>query len=122
MPFFVDFRPSASKIRDALLDANIVCLKREVAISREQSVECTAARKFTAPDNSNKIEVWVGSGETEQSQISWFTLGVDKKQVMFVYKNYHILYQSIALPFYRLSLPHPKSTFLIPINSLNIIH
>ncbi|XP_066910752.1 leucine-rich repeat serine/threonine-protein kinase 2-like isoform X2 [Clytia hemisphaerica] len=77
-----EFRPSASKIRDALLDANIVCLKREVAISREQSVECTVSRKFTTHDNLNKIEVWAGSGETEQSQISWFTLGADKKQTV----------------------------------------
>lgn len=68
-------------IRDALLDANIVCLKREVAISRGQSVECTATRKFTQDDGCERLEVWVGSGETEQSQISWFTLGAVKKQV-----------------------------------------
>jgi hypothetical protein len=67
-------------IRDALLSANIVCLKREVAICREESVECTAFRRFVE-DNQDKIEVWVGSGQTEQSQISWFTLGVVKKQV-----------------------------------------
>ena len=78
--YHLELRPTASAIRDALLSANIVCLKREVAISREQSVECTAFRSFTE-DNRDKIEVWVGSGETEQSQISWFTLGVVKKQV-----------------------------------------
>ena len=79
-PYILDCRPSAVEIRDALLDANIVCLKREVAISRGQSVECTATRKFEQ-DGCHRLEVWVGSGETEQSQISWFTLGVVKKQV-----------------------------------------
>lgn len=62
-----------------------MCLKREVAISRGQSVECTATRKFTQDDGCERLEVWVGSGETEQSQISWFTLGAVKKQVCVLF-------------------------------------
>lgn len=74
-----DKRPKAIDIRKALVSANIVCLKREIAISRDQSIECTTIRRFKEGEQ-DKLEVWVCSGEQEQSQISWFTLGVIKRQ------------------------------------------
>lgn len=75
-------RPSANDIRNALLSVDLLCLKREAAICKEQSVECMAVRKYIE-DGKEKQEVWVASGQCNSggNQLSWFSINPDKKQV-----------------------------------------
>ncbi|XP_057306115.1 leucine-rich repeat serine/threonine-protein kinase 2-like isoform X1 [Hydractinia symbiolongicarpus] len=78
-----DKRPSANDIRNALLSVDLLCLKREAAICKEQSVECMAVRKYIE-DGKEKQEVWVASGQfnTGGNQLSWFSINPDKKQTV----------------------------------------
>ena len=42
----------------------MICLKRDIAVSKGQTVECMTVRHFTE-DNIPKVEVWVGSGQSD---------------------------------------------------------
>ena len=44
-----------------MCDPELICLKRDIAVSKGQTVECMTVRHFEEKDTP-KVEVWVGSG------------------------------------------------------------
>lgn len=57
-------RATAEQAFSRLCNPELICLKREIAVSKGQTVECMAVRHFTE-DNTEKVEVWVGSGQSD---------------------------------------------------------
>lgn len=47
-----------------LCHPELICLKRDIAVSKGQTVECMTVRHFTEKDTP-KLEVWVGSGQSD---------------------------------------------------------
>lgn len=47
-----------------LCDPELICLKRDIAVSKGQTVECMTVRHFSE-NNTQKVEVWVGSGQSD---------------------------------------------------------
>ena len=69
-----------------LCDPELICLKREIAVSKGQTVECMAVRHFEE-DNVPKVEVWVGSGQADDNsaQVAIIDLcdkGVEVKSIV----------------------------------------
>lgn len=57
-------RISAVQAYSRLCDPELICLKREIAVCKGQTVECMTIRHFTE-NNTPKLEVWVGSGQSD---------------------------------------------------------
>ena len=47
-----------------LCDPELICLKRDIAVSKGQTVECMTVRHFSE-NSTQKVEVWVGSGQSD---------------------------------------------------------
>ena len=58
--FNIDFLQAYSR----LCNPELICLKREIAVSKGQTVECMTVRHFKE-DNTPRVEVWVGSGQAD---------------------------------------------------------
>ena len=44
-----------------MCDPELICLKRDIAVSKGQTVECMTVRRFEEKATP-KVEVWLGSG------------------------------------------------------------
>lgn len=47
-----------------MCDPELICLKRDIAVSKGQTVECMTVRHFEEKDTPI-VEVWVGSGQSD---------------------------------------------------------
>ena len=47
-----------------MCDPELICLKRDIAVSKGQTVECMTVRHFEEK-GTPKVEVWVGSGQSD---------------------------------------------------------
>jgi len=59
------------QVVDRLFTADLLCLKRTIAVSKEKTVECIAVRH-----DGDAIELWMGSGVSSHhgGQVSWINL------------------------------------------------
>lgn len=57
-------RVTAEEAYSRLCNPELICLKREIAVSKGQTVECMTVRHFKE-DNTPRVEVWVGSGQAD---------------------------------------------------------
>lgn len=73
------------KVYKRLSTAELLCLRREVAVCKEQTVECMAVRHFVYK-GSEKLELWMGSGMSgdNTAQVSWLNLTDQHTEVMIV--------------------------------------
>lgn len=73
-----------------LCDPELICLKRDIAVSKGQTVECMTIRHFTE-DDTPKLEVWVGSGLSDDLSgqvtiIDLSDMGVEVKKLRYHHK------------------------------------
>ena len=47
-----------------MCDPELICLKRDIAVCKGQTVECMAVRHFLE-NGAAKVEVWMGSGQSD---------------------------------------------------------
>ena len=75
------------KVYERLGTAELLCLRRDVAVCKEQTVECMAVRHFKH-EGSQKLELWMGSGlcGDNSAQVSWLNLTDRHTEVITVYK------------------------------------
>ena len=52
------------KAYSRLCDPELICLKRDIAVCKGQTVECMAVRHFLE-NGAAKVEVWMGSGQSD---------------------------------------------------------
>ena len=71
---------------ERLCSAELLCLKREVAVCKGQTVECMTVRHYTEK-NEQKMEVWMGSGMSDiiSSQVSWTNVTGREAEVCFCF-------------------------------------
>ncbi|KAK3698088.1 hypothetical protein QZH41_017526 [Actinostola sp. cb2023] len=72
-----DMRPTAEQVVERLSTAELLCLKRVVAVSKEKAVECIAVRS-----DGDNMELWMGSGVSGNygGQVSWLSLTDSKNE------------------------------------------
>ena len=75
LPSFIDDRPRIAEVCSVLTNAELLSLKSELTICKNQSVECMCIAEVLE-ESETKHELWIGSGESgSNSQLSWVTLG-----------------------------------------------
>lgn len=74
-PLFYSFFYWYLQVFERLSKAELLCLKRDIPVFKEQTVECMTIRKYEE-DNQEMIEVWIGSGLCENNSgiVSWVNL------------------------------------------------
>lgn len=76
---FIDDRPRIADVCSVLTNAELLSLKSEMTICKNQSVECMCIAEVLV-ESETKHELWIGSGESgSNSQLSWVTLGSRKE-------------------------------------------
>ena len=79
--FVLEKRPKAETLVEALLNVDLLCLKKQVAVCKKQNIECLATRTLCGSGKEN-IEVWVASGGSGlNSQLTWFSVTQTRKHV-----------------------------------------
>lgn len=73
-----------------MCNPEFICLKREIAVSKGQTVECMTVRHFTEENDSKeeaKVEVWVGSGQSDDlsAQVTIIDLSDMGVEVAIIY-------------------------------------
>ncbi|XP_027253651.1 leucine-rich repeat serine/threonine-protein kinase 2 isoform X2 [Cricetulus griseus] len=67
-------RPTSAQVFDVLNSAELICLMRHILIPKNIIVECMVA---TNP-NSKSATLWLGCGNTEKGQLSFFDLNTER--------------------------------------------
>ncbi|XP_005067184.1 leucine-rich repeat serine/threonine-protein kinase 2 isoform X1 [Mesocricetus auratus] len=67
-------RPTSAQVFDVLNSAELICLMRHILIPKNIIVECMVASN----PNSKSATLWLGCGNTEKGQLSFFDLNTER--------------------------------------------